>query len=1018
MRSCLGIALTMVLGVAGCHRSTGEVHLDLTSLTISAAQSNVPLAGAELRIEGPNLGAPIVRSVSVDDLTFDVQVPAGPRRVFTVEAWAAASSASPAAVAFPGPPVFWGVRQVDIAQAESVELDVVVVPAGGVSGSLVIPPDIIPPPELFMAFQRETQVLDLPRTLRAPVIDNAFGRALPVGRYTVVIDVDPADVAGTDELPVPIAFEVVQGQITSGIVVGDDPGTSPAVCDNDLDGWSCDIDCDDNNPSIFPGAPEQCNTLDDNCDAIADNVDNDYDGFIASSCGGTDCDDNNGQIVPVDIDGDGLSGCDTTPDCEERSSASFPGSLEICDGFDNDCNGLVDDIVGGSDNDADGVNDCVDTCIGVSNPPSNLPEPSAIRINWLAVDCGQPDSYSVYLNDVLLQNVSLSNQSCNCTSTVQTVVLPNAVFDFSSWQGDGADKVRVVRPAGAQDDLVWVFVEIAFSDSKLDMLGCVYDRLGGNCNANSMCYQGACTQCPQELEFRSGPQQQIDEDGDGWGKECDCDDTNASITPVFEICANSVDDDCDGFIDEDCPNSCDPAVYDVDQDGFFADISPECVPASAWVDCDDNLPNVNSGIVDEMGADCSDGVDNDCDGIKDAEEPSCRGLACPTLLDLGGVLVASPYDSVKGGVDPCAGTVSAANLGGCTNSAVPLWVQLRLVDPDQRGDRVEICNESAASLEVTEASSCSEVACLMKLAPGECGSFTQSGDAVRFLVFRSAEVSCEPSPFSIRYIDNEFQSPGPGGLNDWDGDGIDDAQDTCVDRDGDGYGVTSTGNITCSNGEAVDCNDLNPAAYPGASETCDYIDNDCNGEIDENLPTVDILSESMETDPVSRGWSVQVLRGNTDVGQFGTSRSGPGGGPVVFATQMLGTAGNNGSSEFDGEVVITTPQLALTNASTVGIAFDSYTYNEAGCRQGGSDAEWVEITDASNAWVPLGACDLYGLNRAFDGTVRRLGYNLTAWAAGRADARVRFHFDTRDKVSVQNDDGWYIDNVRIYSCEP
>ncbi|MBI5409459.1 MAG: putative metal-binding motif-containing protein [Nitrospirae bacterium] len=44
-----------------------------------------------------------------------------------------------------------------------------------------------------------------------------------------------------------------------------------------------------------------------------------------------------------------------------------------------------------------------------------------------------------------------------------------------------------------------------------------------------------------------------------------------------------------------------------------------------------------------------------------------------------------------------------------------------------------------------------------------------------------------------------------------------------LDNDGDGY--TSD----------IDCNDSNPAINPGAAELCDFIDNNCNGEIDDGL---------------------------------------------------------------------------------------------------------------------------------------------------------------------------------------
>ena len=155
---------------------------------------------------------------------------------------------------------------------------------------------------------------------------------------------------------------------------GDGFYNDEGVC-TDLD--PADVDCDDTNRGVYPGAPEPCNERDDNCvDGIDDEADTDGDGHVeidcASSPGGDDCDDEDGGVHPGadevcnGIDDDCVMGCDDGFDCcmaevvacdtvcgTIGSGACTPACLipveddcippvEICNGEDDDCDDVVD----------------------------------------------------------------------------------------------------------------------------------------------------------------------------------------------------------------------------------------------------------------------------------------------------------------------------------------------------------------------------------------------------------------------------------------------------------------------------------------------------------------------------------------------------------------------------------------------------------------------------------------------------------------------------------------------------
>ncbi len=121
----------------------------------------------------------------------------------------------------------------------------------------------------------------------------------------------------------------------------------------------------------------------------------------------------------------------------------------------------------------------------------------------------------------------------------------------------------------------------------------------------------------------------LDYDGDGFSNaEGDCDDHEAlAWTDAPEVC-DGVDNDCDGLVDEADPDIVDIVGWYADADGDgYGDPAHETISCTAPAgsvgnseDCDDSEPLAWSGA-----AETCDGVDNDCDGLVDDDDPDITG---------------------------------------------------------------------------------------------------------------------------------------------------------------------------------------------------------------------------------------------------------------------------------------------------------------------------------------------------------------------------------------------------------
>ena len=109
--------------------------------------------------------------------------------------------------------------------------------------------------------------------------------------------------------------------------------SADAVCDKSLDtdgdGYMLPDDCDDDDKSRYPGAPEKCNNLDDNCNKVIDE---------GNPGGGALCGVNQGACKP------GLLVCVHIGLAAQVSCTDAQGGEpEICNGKDDDCNGQTDE---------------------------------------------------------------------------------------------------------------------------------------------------------------------------------------------------------------------------------------------------------------------------------------------------------------------------------------------------------------------------------------------------------------------------------------------------------------------------------------------------------------------------------------------------------------------------------------------------------------------------------------------------------------------------------------------------
>jgi hypothetical protein len=133
---------------------------------------------------------------------------------------------------------------------------------------------------------------------------------------------------------------------------------------------------------VFPGAAEVCDERDNDCDGTTDEDASDALQWFADAD-----DDGFGDAASVTVACDAPDGTiDDATDCDDSSSAVFPGAAEVCDERDNDCDGTTDEDVTAiyyADADGDGFGSATDTLTQCERPDGYTDD---------ATDCDDDDA--------------------------------------------------------------------------------------------------------------------------------------------------------------------------------------------------------------------------------------------------------------------------------------------------------------------------------------------------------------------------------------------------------------------------------------------------------------------------------------------------------------------------------------------------------------------------------------------------------------------------------------------------
>ena len=451
-----------------------------------------------------------------------------------------------------------------------------------------------------------------------------------------------------------------------------------------------------------------------------------------------------GNIL-VDADGDGYL---NDEDCDDDNFQINPESPEICDGIDNNCDQQVDEDVLSifyADTDGDGFGNpdiTTESCDSQSGFVANGTDcddtdaktyPSAPEI------CDERDNDCNSMIDDGLDGVFYEDIDGDGFGSVEIEACDLRV-GLSAISGDCDDTRYDINPASIE----------------------ICDEIDNNCNGN--------------IDENTQNTYYSDADNDGFGdinaplygcslsegfveNATDCNDNDTLINPASSEYCDTIDNNCNGLIDDGEAEDAPTWYEDGDEDDFGDTNSPmiSCFQPSSYTDNDLDC-NDNNNAVSPNAPELCNGVDDNCN-----EEIDELGA-----ID-GDIFYA---DDDNDGFGDTTNTTSACS------------------PPQGYVSNDNDCNDNNDSIYPNAPELCNGV-----------------------------DDNCDPSSI----IDENAM-----GGNIW-----------YEDADGDTYGDAENSIQSCEKPDGYvlndqDCDDLQAGINPIADESCDYIDNDCDGQTDES----------------------------------------------------------------------------------------------------------------------------------------------------------------------------------------